>query len=734
MTVNLSLFAGAGAQFFDNNGLPLIGGLLYSYSAGTTTQAATYTSNSGSIANSNPIVLDASGRVPNEIWLTAGSTYKFILQTSAGVQIGSWDNIAGANDQTALNTFEANLASSTGSSLVGYNEGGTSAVTITVQAKLQQTVSVKDFGAKGDGTTNDLAAFVAAIAASNDVYVPPGTYLCNGNITLKSNFKLHGAGAASIIKWGADYSEILISNISNVIVEDLLIDGGGQTTNIYTGIKGCSGVGISQSTNVKINRVTAQNMGIINQSDPFGTAPTYDVLYSGYGFNISARNGTISNIRITNCTALRIAGAGFQKGDGFYVEGFGSAGGTDYTDVVIENCYVSVCGRHCYTVAGGSGQDIPSGVVFNNCYGENSALDGCDIESGYNVILNNCIWHNCGNNQTYYNPASEFGSTYTLLAAIAVDNNSKNIVINNNTFDGCYYGFTYGASENVAISNCVFRNSTVADINQGLATGIQNFRLTNCSFETALNFLNYYRDSNPSGFFASGCSFSGLVVTTAMRDGVFSGCRFLAGIQFQGGGGYSTRNTIVNCTFEDFAGNAIYVPTSSAGYSDFIIEGNVFYGTGNLVDGIRFAYQSATTWTVSNNKFIGLTGAGVNILNGSNYHYCDVTGNSFESCANGILVSQAINQSIFANNSFVNISSNCISISGITSANPMLNGPSIMNNMACAGCVNGISISLSGGSYDYTMLVGNNVHACSGTKWSLASGNGNGVVANNITT
>jgi len=72
MSVNLSPLGGAGWQFFDNNGVPLAGGLLYTYLAGTTTSAATYTSASGSIANSNPIILDASGRPPNEIWLTGG--------------------------------------------------------------------------------------------------------------------------------------------------------------------------------------------------------------------------------------------------------------------------------------------------------------------------------------------------------------------------------------------------------------------------------------------------------------------------------------------------------------------------------------------------------------------------------------------------------------------------------------------------------------------------------------
>ena len=64
MAVNLSPVGGVAAQFFDNSGYPLTGGKLYTYAAGTTTPAATYTSSNGATAHSNPIVLDAAGRVP----------------------------------------------------------------------------------------------------------------------------------------------------------------------------------------------------------------------------------------------------------------------------------------------------------------------------------------------------------------------------------------------------------------------------------------------------------------------------------------------------------------------------------------------------------------------------------------------------------------------------------------------------------------------------------------------
>lgn len=106
MALNLSPLGGAGWQFFDNNGVPLAGGLLYTYAAGTTTPLATYTTSSGSTANSNPIILDAAGRPANEIWLTAAA-YKLVLKTSTGVQLWSMDNIAGLPSAGSQNDIVA---------------------------------------------------------------------------------------------------------------------------------------------------------------------------------------------------------------------------------------------------------------------------------------------------------------------------------------------------------------------------------------------------------------------------------------------------------------------------------------------------------------------------------------------------------------------------------------------------------------------------------------------------
>jgi hypothetical protein len=94
MAVNLSPI-GNGFQFFDNNGAPLNAGKIYTYQAGSSTPLSTYTDNAGLTANTNPIILGTDGRPPNEIWMTDGFFYKFILKDSSDVTLQTYDNLYG---------------------------------------------------------------------------------------------------------------------------------------------------------------------------------------------------------------------------------------------------------------------------------------------------------------------------------------------------------------------------------------------------------------------------------------------------------------------------------------------------------------------------------------------------------------------------------------------------------------------------------------------------------------
>jgi hypothetical protein len=97
MAVFLSPVGGVAAQFFTNTGAVLTGGKLYTYAAGTTTPQVTYTTSAGNVARTNPVVLDAAGRVPGsgEIWILPIS-YKFVLKDANDVLIATYDNIFGS--------------------------------------------------------------------------------------------------------------------------------------------------------------------------------------------------------------------------------------------------------------------------------------------------------------------------------------------------------------------------------------------------------------------------------------------------------------------------------------------------------------------------------------------------------------------------------------------------------------------------------------------------------------
>lgn len=162
-------------QFFTAGGVPLSGGKLYSYAAGTTTPLTTYTSSSGNTANTNPVILDSRGEA--DVWFSS-ATYKLKLTSSTDVEIWTVDNLNGPNQATL-----ASLAASNGSSLVGYIQSGSGAVATTVQARLRQYVSVIDFGADTSGVSSSSAAFTSANNLSNQVVITKGTYLLSTSVT-----------------------------------------------------------------------------------------------------------------------------------------------------------------------------------------------------------------------------------------------------------------------------------------------------------------------------------------------------------------------------------------------------------------------------------------------------------------------------------------------------------------------------------------------------------------------
>ena len=155
----------AKAQFIDAAGIPLAGGFLYTYEAGTTTPQATYTDSTAATANSNPIVLDSRGEA--NIWLSSAN-YKFKLTDADGTEIWTVDNIAAPS--TALSpVFSSNVtisANTSGPALLVTQTGAGAAIRVQDSADPDASPFVVDTtGQVGIGTATPANAIDVAAGA-----------------------------------------------------------------------------------------------------------------------------------------------------------------------------------------------------------------------------------------------------------------------------------------------------------------------------------------------------------------------------------------------------------------------------------------------------------------------------------------------------------------------------------------------------------------------------------------
>jgi len=98
-------------------------------------------------------------------------------------------------------------------------------------------VSVKDFGAVGDGVTDDTAAIDAAIASGSAVYVPAGNYIYNKTLLINKDFNLEGAGSSRMAPFPqvtADKNNMMPGNRGNISGSNIIFTGTGGATTITT--------------------------------------------------------------------------------------------------------------------------------------------------------------------------------------------------------------------------------------------------------------------------------------------------------------------------------------------------------------------------------------------------------------------------------------------------------------------------------------------------------------------
>jgi hypothetical protein len=253
MTVNLSPFAGVGAQFFDDNGDPLSGGKIFTYAAGTTTPKATYTDFTGGTPNANPIILDAAGRTPDEVWLNYGDAYKFILKTSADITVGTFDNIDGI---PPININLVRLYGSTSGyiDLVAPAVAGTNTVTfpaatgtvaLTSNPTFTGTAAFATITASGNITGNKTISG-RLLSASQTVTIDQYLYMSGtGQMKLPVGGTVDRAGAFSAVGQISGTTLTITNVTSGALYIGATITGTGVTagTRVIDFLTGSGGVG-----------------------------------------------------------------------------------------------------------------------------------------------------------------------------------------------------------------------------------------------------------------------------------------------------------------------------------------------------------------------------------------------------------------------------------------------------------------------------------------------------------
>jgi hypothetical protein len=172
------------AQFFDTSGAPLNNGNIYIGTANLDAQS-----------NPIPVYWDEALTIPaaqplrtlNGYIVRNGTPARIFTNAdnfSMTVQTGPARTVWSVQDATSVNIPD--ISGPDGSSIVGFIRAETGAVALTAEDKLREHLSLKDFGAVGDGVADDTAAvnrwFAAVLATGQTGYAPAGTYKCTSPI------------------------------------------------------------------------------------------------------------------------------------------------------------------------------------------------------------------------------------------------------------------------------------------------------------------------------------------------------------------------------------------------------------------------------------------------------------------------------------------------------------------------------------------------------------------------
>jgi hypothetical protein len=588
----MQLLANGKQQFIDQNGLPLANGSVYFYAPGTNNAKPTYQDPDGATLNTNPVALDSRGQAiiwgsgtyrqivkdaaGNTIWdqltcdanagltgnitdakfsastdFTPGVTTSLTLPVAPGSQSNLWvffDAAFQADDQYTVSgtTVTFNSAIPVGVQEVNVKIGSMIAVGIPstgsvgdstiakgskIYNRINDVIDVKDYGAVGDGKTDDTTAVKTAISYANarggaTVFFPAGKYLISSPLVLTyPNVRLVGdsryastltvpANATGFV--GYNPNALVILNANYCGVRELGMDG-----NISNNSAQAFGAVASTvaTTGIYVDDCLIQNFiynGIITSpatgaTDEFSFCRNTlkNIGWEGIAAYCST-NGRISGNKIISCGSNGIL-TGYNSNVSNYtvsqyitIEGNFVYRGTAPTSIVggaaqngfmivvgAGDQYISVIGNVCYDNRAaaqdgiGLGQDGTrgnAGLVFDSNVVVYAGLFGIDVSSNH-IVSNNYIRYSA---QQGIKLGTDMGGN--LVNATVVNNivDSCNLA-GTGSVDGIWVDGTLTAAKPTAIySNIKINGNRVVDFNSPANTvyGL------NISFKDNLTYSN----------------------------------------------------------------------------------------------------------------------------------------------------------------------------------------------------------------------------------------------------
>lgn len=406
-----------------------------------------------------------------------------------------------AND-TIVND-DVNSSAGIVSTKLSFTQSGSGALARTVDSKLKDLISIRDYGVVSDGVTDNRDAIQAAIDANGGrmIYFPPGNYAVNGSINITTaSTSIVGAGYAStIVRQLALNTDTFVFKPTTAGVTSAFLDNcsiSGMTvshSNVVTGSAAGAGIRFLQCNSYSLSRVIVSNAyeGITIQGGQQGNLSDFRIFASSSDFSASS-----------NTSLLILRDAPYSSGPTLYQP--------CYT-VNIDNFHLSPSKRResCFLIRNADGLSVSNGYIANGADSlvrviaerDNSYVAGVSFTNVYF----DCVNTSTGTPYGIKIPDDGFASSYVyqfIIGSGCLIGNGSNIgvlVRKGNTQSLGFSGATItnflkwaldyegGTTSELTISGCHFR--TIGDGSSGclrLASG-RSFNVSGNTFAAITN-------------------------------------------------------------------------------------------------------------------------------------------------------------------------------------------------------------------------------------------------------